>query len=143
MDDDLQDESLARLPQNPKLSRDDLLAVDDEAVPHPLQGLVRRAYAREDLVLLREIVSGVHDAIGDVAVVRKEQEALCVAVEATDRVDTLRHVNELHHRAALAFVADGRNEAGRLVEHENARSLGPQDLAIDPDLGFRRIDSGA
>jgi hypothetical protein len=36
MDDDLEDEPVPGLAQDPELGRDDLLAVDDEAVPDPL-----------------------------------------------------------------------------------------------------------
>ena len=45
----------------------------------------------EDVVFLGQPVTGMHDAIGDIPVIREEQQALRVAVEPAHRKDALRH----------------------------------------------------
>ena len=84
-----------------------------------------------------------HDSVGEIAVIGEQEQAFGVAVEAANRVDALRHVDEFHHRPALALVVDRGDKTRRLVEHDDPRPLRPQDLAIDPDLGGGRVDPGA
>ena len=70
------------------------------------------------------MAGGVHDAVGEVAVVRQEQQPLGIAVESADRVHALRHiVEQVHHAAAVKFIRDRRHIAAGLVEHDVAQIL--------------------
>lgn len=143
VNDDLEDIALAGLAFDPELFRDDPLAFDVDAIPHLLHRDIAWSGQSEDLILLPEAVPGVHDPIRDVAIVREEQQSFGVPIEAPDRVDTLRHLDKLHYRAAVSLVAECRDEARRFVQGYDAGPLGAEDLSVDPDFGLDGIDSGA
>jgi hypothetical protein len=135
VDHHLEDETLGRLPQNPKLLRNHAMPFDHDPVAHPLQHGVGGTSERQDVILLVELVPRVHDAVRDVAVVRQQQQTFGVAVEPAHRVDPLRDPDDVHHRAAIPLVLRRRDVATRLVEDQVPRTLRPQELPIHPDLG--------
>jgi hypothetical protein len=140
VDHQLEDETVGRLPQDPELLRHGAVPRDDDAVAHPLQHGLGRTRERQDVVLLVEFVAGVHDPIGDVAVVGEEEEPFGVAIESTDRIDPFRNLNDVHDGAPVSFVFRRRDVAPRLVQNQVARALRAQQFAIDPDLGVHGVD---
>ena len=95
---------------------------------------------RQDVVLLLESEARVHDPVRHVAVVREEEKPLGVSVQPSDRVDPLGEVHQLHHGPAASLVAHRRDVAAGLVDHQVAERLGPEESAVDPDLGKDWID---
>ena len=136
---DRQDDALARLPQQAHFLRDNGAAFDHDAVAQPLQRLVRRAAQRENLIFLCEPVFRVHNAIGDIAVVREEQQPFRVAIEPSNRVDPLWNVDQLHHGPAVALILDGRDVAAWLVEDEVAHARTLDWVAVDEDDRLVRV----
>lgn len=139
VDDHRQDQALGSLAQDAELPRNDAMALDNDAVLDALQCHVGRSRQRQDLIVLIEFVPRMHHPVGNVAVVGQEEESLGITVEATDRIDPLRHVDELHDGPAVALVLRRGDVAARFVENDITRSLGPQEFAVDADLGANRI----
>lgn len=139
VDHHLEDEAFRRLTKDPEFLRHHAVPVGDDAAPYPLQDAVVRPGERQDVVLLVEFVAGMHDPIGDIAVVGEKEEPLGVAVESPDRVNPLRNLDDVHHGAAVSLVLRRGDVAARFVEDEVARSLRAQQLAVDADLGANRI----
>jgi len=73
MHDDLEDIALAGLTFDPELFRHDALAFDVDALPDLLHRNIAGPRQGKDLILLPEAVAGVHDSVGDVAVVGEEK----------------------------------------------------------------------
>ena len=136
---DFQDQSLARLALDTDLFRHDPLALDDDSVAEALEGLLGGTGEGEDVVLLVEAVTRVHDPVGDVAVVGEQEQPFGVAVEPADRVHPLRHLDKIHHGAAVTFVFCRRDVAAGFVEEEVARPLRLEQLAVDADGGADRV----
>ena len=61
----------------------------------------------------------------------------------TNGVDPLGDVDQVHDGAPVAFIADGRDIAGRFIEHDGAISLRLQRFAIDFDAIDKRVGLGA
>src|SRR5688572_23444455 len=74
------------LTHNAKLVRNNALAVDLDAFPDSAHDRVTRLLGCEDEVFLCQTVAGMHDPVGDVAIIRKEQESLRVPVEPPDGI---------------------------------------------------------
>ncbi len=142
VDHDLEDEPFVGFPQDAELPRHHLPPVDRHAVANALQGLLARARKGEDVVLLVEFVTGMHHAVRDVPIVGEQEQPLGVPVEAADWEDALGHVDQIHDRATIPLVAGRRDVAAWLVEEQVARLLGPQELAVDPDLRRPGINFG-
>jgi hypothetical protein len=70
MDDHPQNQPFASRAHDPELRGNDPAAIDGHPVPHPLQGPIRRADQRQDVVLLVKLVARVHDPVGDLTIVR-------------------------------------------------------------------------
>ena len=142
VDDDGEDQAVARLAQDAALLGHHPVTLDDDPVADPLQRLLARPRQREDVVLLVELIPRMHHPVGDVAVVGQEQQPLGVAVQPPDGKDTLGHVDEVHDRAPVALIANGGDVAARLVEEKIANRLGSKQLAVDPNLSRARVDLG-
>ncbi len=74
-------------------------------------------------------------------VVRQEQRAGRVSVEAPDRHDPFGHVHELHDRGTSLRIACGRDRSGRLVQQDIPQLLQRDRLAVDLD-SVVRLDEG-
>ena len=74
------------------------------------------AAADRGQVLLVDAVAGVGDAVGQLAVVREQQQALGVGVEAADREHPRLVGHELDHGRAAVGVLGRGDDAGRLVQ---------------------------
>ena len=106
-----------------------------DAVAQPAQR------ARADLaavdggqVLLVDAVAGVGDAVGQLAVVRQQQEALGVGVEAADGEHPRLVGHQLDDGRAPVGVLGRRDDAGRLVQQVvDEAGLGADRRAVDLD----------
>ena len=143
VDDDCQEDSLARFSQEPELVRHDEPAVDRDAGTDALHRRVARSLRRQDVILLRQRVARVHHPVRDVAVVGEQQEPFGVPVKTPDRVDALSHRHEIHHGAAAPLVAGGGDVPGRLIEEHVPENLGAELFAVDTDVLRARVDLGS
>lgn len=75
-----------------------------------------------------------HHPVRDIAVVRDQEQPLSVAIQATDRINPLRNVDEIHHGPPLSLILDGRDEPTRFIEHDEAGALAFERSTVDPDL---------
>ena len=83
-----------------------------------------------------DVSSGGGDAVREIAVVGKQQQALAVIVESSYRVDALLHTfDQVHYRVAALRVGYGRDVRFRLVQRDvNQLSRRPEKLAVDFDV---------
>jgi len=82
----------------------------------------------------------VHNPVGNVPVVREEEKPLGVAIQPTNRVDPLWHINEIHNRPSAALVARGGDVTRRFVEEDRARALRTEESTIDANLSVERVN---
>ena len=80
-----------------------------------------------------------HDPLRHIAIVGQEQQTFRFPIEAAHREDTFRNPDQVHHCPAVTFVTGRGDVSGRLVQHQIAQGLLPDDLAIDPNLVALRI----
>ncbi len=86
-------------------------------------------------------------ALGPLAVVRQQDEALRIAIEATDGVDPRAGRDdvpghEIEDGPRGMGIADRGGHPGRLVDGEVDRARGPADgAAVDGDDGECRVDA--
>jgi hypothetical protein len=139
--DNLDHDTLARFPHQANLVRDNGAAVDFEAPAQDFELAFARPLVGDDVIFLGQAKPRVHHPVRDVTIVREQDEPLRIAIEPTDRVNTLRDIHEVHDGPAAAFVLDGGDEAGWFVEQDEARFLAAQGFAIDADMIRRRIDA--
>ena len=109
----------------------------------------RRLALDLDEVLLVHAEARVGEAVGEVAVVGEQQQALGVAVEATDREHPGLGGHEVDHGRPALRVRRGGDHPGRLVEqvvdepglHADLRAvdLDDVDLGIDPPAEHRHL----
>jgi len=117
--------------------RNDSFTFDLDSTAHPLQHAWIGEFRRQDVIFLFESETGVHDAIGEFAVVGQEQQALGLTVEPSNRIEAFASVDEFHNGMAVALVAGGRDVPPRFVQHHIAPPLRTNDLAVNPDdVGF-------
>ena len=88
--------------------------------------------------------AGVHDAVGECAVIGEQQQALGILVQTANGVDTLLHIlQQIHDTTAIQFVRGRRHIASGLVQHEIAvgfLSWQVDTLAVDRDqIGSCRL----
>lgn len=95
------------------------------------------------LVLLLDAESRMCHPESNVAVVRQEQQAGRVAIEAADRNDPLGDIDQVEDGATTPLVARRRDVAIGLVEQDVAPPLVLQRLPIDPDILALRVDLNA
>ena len=74
------------------------------------------------------------EPVGELAVVGQQQQPGRVGVEAADRVEPGRRVDQLDHRRPAARLARGRDDAGRLVDRPDLARLGADRAAVDPHV---------
>jgi len=119
-------------------------AFDHHAPAQPPDGILIGDAPHAYVVFALDLVPRVHQPLGELAVVRQEQQPLGVVVQAPDGVDVRAHFRqELEHRVAVLGVLARRHVAARLVEQDVAAARGDADaLAVDadvvgPGIGFR------
>lgn len=135
--------SFRRLPEQPHLFWHDMVIVNSHTITKPLELVLGGALVGENQILLVDPVTGVHDPVGEIAVIGEQHQALGGAVQPTDRIDALADIDQVHHGPAIPLVTHGGDEAGRLVEQDVARWLRSQDLSVHANLIARREYPGA
>jgi hypothetical protein len=111
-----QPDAVAFFAQKANLVGNDQLAVQRYAISQSLERHVGRSLRRQDMIFLRQPKAGVHDAIGDFAIIRQEQQSLGDAVEPAHRVNALFDLDEIEHRPPIPLVAGSRDVAAWFVE---------------------------
>ncbi len=71
-----------------------------------------------DQVLLFDFVSGVHDSVGESAVVRKEHKALRLVIKSADGKKTFIHIDQGPGQLTVFVVHEIRQIAGGLVQSD-------------------------
>ncbi|CAN5349439.1 hypothetical protein BH09CHL1_BH09CHL1_09660 [soil metagenome] len=97
----------------------------------------------ENVIFLFESKFRMHHAVGEFAVIREQQQTFGVAIEPTDRIETLRSLHKFHHGLAIAIVAGGGNEPAWFVEHDVAAALRTHHFTIDANFVVGGIGFGA
>ncbi len=143
VDHDAQNQPFPRLTQDAELAWHDPAPVNGDALPHACQRPVVGTAQGKDVILLVQSVAGVHDPVGNVPIVGEQKKAFCVPVQPPDRIDTLRHIDQIHHGPPAALIAGGGDVAGWLVEKNRAGALRAEQPAVNANLGAQRVDLGA
>jgi len=143
MEHDLDDDALAGFAHQARFVRDHLAILDQHPIVKAGKLEIGRPTVGDDVVLLGQVISWMHDPVGDISVVGQQQQTLRLTVKTADRVDSLRHIDQVHDGPALPLVLHRRDEPARLVEHDESWALLAEHLAIDPDLILRGIDLGS
>jgi len=96
-------------------------------------------------VRLRKLVPGMGHHMGKIAVVRQQKQAFGVIVEPAHGIDTdLDAFQEMRDDRAALGVRHGRDETGRLVQHDVGLGLLRIDqFAVDLDVIMVRIGLGS
>ena len=90
---------------------------------------------------LRDVARRCEQLRRELAIVREQQHALGVVIEATDRLHRHRHVRQvIHHRRAPAIIGHRRDAAFRLVEQHVELLECDDRLAIDQHVIVVWID---
>jgi hypothetical protein len=117
---------------------------DVHTTPEPIQRILSRHAPHPGVILPLHLVLRVQQALHERPVVREQQQAFGVVVEAPNRIDVLPHIRQkVEHRRSPLGVLPRRHVAARLVEHDVAmafREMNP--LPVDADVvaigvGFR------
>jgi len=142
MHDDFDDQTFIRFTNDADLLRNDALAFDHDSIPQALQGVIGRPGECKNLIFLVEFIAWMHHTIGDITVIRQEQQSFGIAIEPPDRIDTLWNRHEIHHCPSITLILDGCDVAPRFVHEDVARTLRLENFAVDFDdrsnrIGFR------
>lgn len=95
------------------------------------------------MIFLFESEFWVHHAIGEFAIVGEQQQSFRVAIEATNRVQTLGRLHQFHHRLPITIVTGGGDKTPWFVKHHVAAALRAHYFAIDANLVAGGIGFGA
>ncbi len=94
-----------------------------------------------DVIRLRDVARRREQACRELAIVRQQQHALAVEVEAADRLHGSRQVRQVvHDRRATAVVGDGRDAGLRLVQQHVEVIERDHGFAVDGDSVVLRVD---
>ena len=107
-------------------------------IPRPIES---------QLVLLFDLVSGMGEALGKIPVIGEKKKTFGLGVEPAD-VEQPRQMRreEIVNGVARIRVAPGRNESGRLMQHDVEALLPMNEFAVDFDVvavGRLRAEIGA
>jgi len=133
MYDDTKDRARFFVAQRSNLGNLDFDSVNRDSAPQPFECGGRRKAVERRFVLFFQLKFGVCDAIEQFTVVGQQEQAGRLSIEPADRNDTFRHIDQIEHRAAAAFIGGRRDVAGRFVEHQVATPFPFHDLTVDPD----------
>ncbi len=128
------DPAPARPPaEDTNLGRSGRAVVELDARTKPGELVPRRRALDLHLVHLRHAVAGVREPVGELPVVREQERARRIHVEAADRNHTRLGWDEPGDGRATVWVARGRHDAGRLVQEDVGEGLPLDALAVDLD----------
>lgn len=111
-------------------------AVERDAAPQPRQRVRIRHTRHVGLIGPLDAMTRVGEERRQIAIVGQDEQAFRVVVEPAHRVHILRDpADELHDRAALLRVAEGRHDPTRLVEQDVAAArLGLHAASVHADV---------
>jgi len=94
---------------------------------------------------LRKLVPGMGHQVGEITVVRQQEQALGVVVEPAHGIDTdLDALQEMRDDRAALGVRHGRDETGRFVQHDVGLGLLRVDeFTVDLDVIIVRVGLGS
>jgi hypothetical protein len=107
--------------------------IELNARAEPCERVVGRLALDPGLVDLLHLVARVRETVCELAVVREQEGAGRVGVEAADRDDPRRVLDELDDGGAAPRVVSGRHDAGRLVQEHVGERLELDRPAVDLD----------
>ena len=130
------------LRQQADLRRSRHAVLEQQPVPEHLELFLGQLPRHARMVRLLDLETRVQQAVHQSTVVRDEQQALRVVVEAADRIDALADLRQqVEYRAAPAVVLRRREIPLRLVEQQVDVLLLSRDfLAVDQYRVRRRVD---
>ncbi len=134
VDHDTNDRSIFCIANRTDHFRQSALAVDGDSASKAVKDLRWGVTVEECFVLLVDPVAWMHDAVGDLAIVRQQQQSLGLAIETAYRNDTLVDGHEVHDGVSAALVRHRRDVTTRLVEQNVASAHSRDQLAVDFDL---------
>ena len=115
--------------------------------PHALPQLFQQLFVRHarDLhqVFFLDAIPRVGEQIGELAIVREQDEALARAVEPPDGEEPLLSGHEIDDPRPPRGIVVGRDHPHRLVEHVDEAADPREPLPVDADLLGAGIDTGA
>ena len=120
--------------------------LESDAAPQLLERRGRDLAHDRDVVFTLVAVARMQHVLGPFAIVRQEQQAFGIRVEASDRIQPLGKVDEIDDAPPAALVARRRHDALRLVERDvpDHRHVRPRAVHVDarvrPDAGAERRD---
>jgi hypothetical protein len=107
--------------------------VELNARAKPLERVVGRLSLDLGLVDLLHLVAGMGEPVREVAVIGEQERSGRVGVEAADRNDARRVLDELDHSRPALGIAGGRDHAGGLVQEHVGERLELDRPAVDLD----------
>jgi hypothetical protein len=143
-EDHFEDGGLALLAGDADLAGAGLAFSQPDALGEVAEGSVVGGAGDEGAIELFDAVSGVGEAVGELAVVGQEDEAGAGLVEASDGVDALGDLGqEIDDAWSAAGVVVGGDVALGLIDGVVDGDFEFDGDAIDGDFGLERIDLGA
>ncbi len=128
-----------RAPRSPYRRRGGFAAIDHDAARQPAQVRLigHSPYLR--LIDSIDLMTGMHQPRGQLAVVGEQQEPFRVVVESSDRIDVLaRTRNQIEDGRAALRIEAGRDKAPRLVQQQIDAARRTDSAAIHANVvGFR------
>ena len=97
---------------------------DGHSAPEPLQRILSRHAPHARVILPFHLMLRVQQALHEFPVVRQQQQAFGIVVEAPNRIDVLPYIRQqVEHRRPPLGILPGRHVAARLVEQDVAMPL--------------------
>ncbi len=114
-----------------------------DATDEPLEVVLRRRPVQAHEVVLRHFVAGVCEEVGEMAVIREDEEAFAVHIEAANGMElNIADRDEVEDGFAVLLVAGRGHESGRLVQGEVAIAAAVDGDTIEGDLVCFGVGSG-
>jgi hypothetical protein len=119
--------------------------VDGHAARQPLQVVGIRHPGDHDFIDPRHAVARVRQPRREISVVGEQQQPFRVVIEATDRIDVLRHSREqVHHRGPPLRIRARRHIPARLVQQNVTLALrGADATPVHANVVAVRVGLGA
>jgi len=140
MEDDLENHPVMRLTKNAAFLGDDTLSVDHQTISQTLELRLPWPGECQDVIFLGEPIAWMHDTVRHITIVGQEEESLRRAIESSDGIDALVHLDEIHHCPPVSLVAHRGDVATRLIQQEVSRRLSAEQLTVNVDLTGAGID---
>ncbi len=122
----------------------EMFALVVDAANEALDVRLRKGGIEADEVLLLDLVPRVGKEVGEVAIIRENEQAFAVHIEAADRVqDDVANRHHVHHGWSATVIAGRGDDADGLIEREVAVLAAVDRHAVDEDFVFIDVRAGA